>query len=86
MTVPYDAFFWQAIISGLVALAALYDRIPRPLAGAGIALMATNAAVFFGIIPFPSKLFYVIIALIGMWVLEELYRAKWRADRANRRR
>lgn len=81
MTVPFDAFIWQAIVSGLVALAALYGKIPRPWAGAGIALMATNTAVYFGIIPFPSTLFYVIIALIGMWLLEELYRAKWKAER-----
>ena len=84
MTVPFDAFFWQAIVSGLIALAALYGRIPRPWAGAGIALMATNAAVFFGIIPFPSTLFYVIIALIGMWLLEEFYRMKYRADHQKR--
>lgn len=85
MTIPFDAFFWQAVISGIVAILALEGKIPRPWAGAGIALMATNTAVFFGIIPFPSTLFYVIIALIGMWLVEELYRAKWRADRANRR-
>lgn len=81
MTVTLDVFFLQAVISGLVALAALYDRIPRSYAGAGIALMLTNAAVHFGIIPFPSPLFYVIIGLVGMWLLDELYRMKWRSER-----
>lgn len=82
----FDAFFWMSVISGLVALIALDGKtIPRPFAGAGIALMATNAAVYFHIIPFPSTLFYVIIALVGMWLLEELFRRKWYADRNIRR-
>lgn len=75
----------MAVISGLVAIIALDGKsIPRPFAGAGIALMATNTAVYFGIIPFPSTLFYVIIALIGMWVLEKLFTLKWYADRRRR--
>ncbi len=81
-----ETFFWMAVVSGLVAIVALDGKtIPRPFAGAGIALMLTNTAVFFHIIPFPSTLFYVIIALVGMWLLEELFRRKWYADRGIRR-